>query len=127
MNKKKAKKPLEKHEIIQKAAEIIPFFLVSVAFFVNLFSGLALGVELLSIMIRSIIAVIVFSVIGFFLGKTLKGIAETIEKGGNSEGHAKSTVEFSSEPDDSDLLKEMRMSEDGFAETNPADFTGNIK
>jgi len=127
MEKKKEKKPLEKHEIIRKASEIIPFFMVSIAFFVNLFSGLTLGVDILTIMIRSIIAVVIFSLIGFFLGKTLKSIAETIEKDGVSGDNAKSTVEFSSEPDDSDLLKEMRMKEDGFEEANPAEFTGNTK
>lgn len=125
MDKRKEQKGFDKTKFIRRAADSIPFFLVSIAFFVNLFSGIILGVELMTIMIRSIIAVIVFSGVGYFIGKTLKTIAETLEKKGEDGNNTKSVIDFASEPDDSDLLKEMRMSEEGFKEANPAEFTGN--
>ena len=127
MEKRNEKKGLDKTKFIRRAADSIPFFMVSIAFFVNLFSGIILGIELVTIMIRSVVAVILFSGVGYFIGKTLKAIAETLEKKGENENNTKSIIDFASEPDDSDLLKEMRMTEEGFNEANPAEFTGNTK
>lgn len=127
MKNNKVRKSSSKIELLRKAAEIIPFFLVSIAFFINLISGIFLGVELLTIMIRSIISVLLFSVVGYFFSKNLKSIANTIEKGGVKINNKKSVIDIASEPDDSDLLKEMRETKDSFEEANPADFTGNNK
>jgi len=107
MKKNKVKRKLTKTELIRKAADIIPFFLVSMAFFINLISGLVLGIELLTIMIRSIVAVLIFSAAGYFISKNLKSIARTIEMGGAKKENKK-VIDVASEPDDQDLLKEMR-------------------
>ena len=127
MKKNKVKKHLNRVELIRKAADIIPFFLVSIAFFVNLFSGIYLGIDLITIMIRSIISVLLFSIAGYFISKNLKAIARTIEKGGAKKISTKKIIDVASEPDDSDLLKEMRETEDDFVETRPSDFTGSSK
>ena len=127
MKKNKVKRHLNRVELIRKAADIIPFFLVSIAFFVNLFSGIILGIELITIMVRSIISVLLFSIAGYFISKNLKAISRTIEKGGVKKTSTKKIIDVASEPDDSDLLKEMREAEDSFVEANPADFTGNRK
>lgn len=131
MKKNKVKKHLNRVQLIRKAADIIPFFLVSIAFFINLFSGIFLGIELITIMIRSIISVLLFSIAGYFISKNLKAIARTIEKGGAKgrakKPSAKKIIDVASEPDDSDLLKEMRETEDDFVEARPSDFTGSSK
>ena len=127
MKKNKVKRRLNRVELIRKAADIIPFFLVSIAFFVNLFSGIILGIELITIMVRSIISVLLFSIAGYFISKNLKAISRTIEKGGVKKTSVKKIIDLASEPDDSDLLKEMREAEESFVEANPADFTVNRK
>ena len=127
MKKNKIKKHLNRVELIRKAADVIPFFLVSIAFFLNLFSGIYLGIELITIMIRSIISVLIFSIAGYFISKNLKAIARTIERGGAKKPSAKKIIDVASEPDDSDLLKEMRETEDDFVETRPSDFTRSSK
>ncbi len=98
--------------LLRKAAESIPFFLIALVFFVNLIAGILADKELLTIMVRSIIAVVLFAVLGHFIGKTLKSIADTLEKKGEPGAKA-SVIDVITEPDDSDLLKELRETEEG--------------
>lgn len=119
-------KPESAHEKriyrLRKAAEIIPFGVVSCVFFLNLITGILNGTELLTIMIRSIIAVILFALLGYFLGKNLKSIADTMEKAGDVDTK-KNVIDIAADTDDAELLREMRENSEEFQEANPAKFS----
>ncbi len=57
---------------IENLADIIPFSMVSIVFFSTLIAGLFSGLDLLSVMLRAIIGVVIFTAIGFFIRIALK-------------------------------------------------------
>lgn len=102
----------------------LPLYIVSAAVLINLLFGMKTGVGFSTLMIRSIIVTIVFSITGYILSGLLRNAVHESRQNHEQNNRMKngSTIDIQVPPMDDEILSNLSQQEDedDFSEINPA-------